>query len=560
MINLIKNGNVFILSVLLITTLSCAFDKKTAVDVVVINAKIYTVNDKFETAEALAVKNGKIVAIGTNADISQKYQAKEQVDAAGKFLYPGFIDAHAHFVKYGMSLQTADLVGTKSWEDIIERLVAFSKKQAAEHPEISDKDWLMGRGWDQNDWTIKQYPNKKRLDELFPNRPVILRRVDGHGAIVNQAALDLAGIKPNQKILGGEIETKNGALTGILIDKAIGLVEAKIPESNEAKMRIALLAAQANCFAAGLTTIVDCGLDYPVVEVIEQMNESNELKMRLFVMLSDEKDNYDYIFKRGMIKTERLSVRSFKLYADGALGSRGACLLQPYSDRPDHYGFLLNNASHYDSVTQIIAENGFQACTHAIGDSANREILRIYAKNLKGKTDHRWRIEHAQVINPADFDMFGKHHIIPSVQPTHATSDMYWAGERLGKEREKGAYAFKQLLNQNGWIPLGTDFPVEDINPILTFNAAVVRKDSKDFPAEGYQMENALTREETLRGMTIWAAKGSFEEKEKGSLEVGKFADFILLNQDLMTVPADKILETQVLKTFVNGEKVFEKK
>ena len=211
-------------------------------------------------------------------------------------------------------------------------------------------------------------------------------------------------------------------------------------------------------------------------------------------------------------------------------------------------------------MTQIIAEKGFQACTHAIGDSANREILRIYTKNLKGKTDQRWRIEHAQVVNEVDFDMFGKAQIIPSVQPTHATSDMYWAGERLGKEREKGAYAYKQLLNQNGWIPLGTDFPVEDINPILTFYAAVVRKDAKGFPDKGYQMNNALSKEEALRGMTIWAAKGNFEEHEKGSLEVGKFADFIMLNQDLMSISDDKILKTEVLKTFVNGEKVFEKK
>ncbi len=546
-------------TVLIAMSWACASEKKAVVDLIVTNATIYTVNDAFETAEALAVKNGKIVAIGKAADISTKFEAKNTIDAGGKFLYPGFIDAHAHFLNYGLSLQTADLIGTTSWDDIIDRLVTFSKKQAAENSSAS-KDWLIGRGWDQNDWQNKVYPDKKRLDELFPDRPVLLTRVDGHAAIANQVALDIAGIKSGQKILGGEIETKNGVLTGILIDKAIGLVGSKKPEADESKMRLALLDAQQNCFAVGLTTIVDCGLNYPAVEVIEKMGASNELKMRLFIMLSDEKRNYDYIFKRGMIKTEKLNVRSFKLYADGALGSRGACLLKHYSDRPGHFGFLLNNIAHYDSVTQIIAEHGFQACTHAIGDSANREILRIYAKNLKGKTDHRWRIEHAQVINPADFEMFGKYQIVPSVQPTHATSDMYWAGDRLGEEREKGAYAFKQLLNQNGWIPLGTDFPVEDINPMLTFYAAVVRKDRKGFPENGYQPENALTREETLKGMTIWAAKGNFEEKEKGSLEVGKFADFILLDQDLMTVPANKIAETKVLKTYVNGELVFDKK
>ena len=532
---------------------------KSTADLTIINAKIYTVNDKFETAEALAVKDGKIIAIGTSAEISEKYTSKEQIDAQGKAIFPGFIDAHAHFYSYGEGLQTADLVGTQSWEDIISKLKTFSQSHTVQG-DSNGEGWLIGRGWDQNDWAVKEYPNKARLDELFPNQPVILTRVDGHGAIINQKAIDLVGLKPNQKIDGGEIETKNGQLTGILIDNAVGLVKSKIPEADEAKMRSSLLAAQANCFAAGLTTVVDCGLDYPIVNFIKKMNVSNELKMRLFVMLSDEPANYEYIFKRGKIKTDRLNVRSFKLYADGALGSRGACLLHPYNDRPNHLGFLLNTAAHYDSVTQIIAEKGFQACTHAIGDSANREILRIYTKNLKGKTDQRWRIEHAQVVNEADFDMFGKAQIIPSVQPTHATSDMYWAGERLGKEREKGAYAYKQLLNQNGWIPLGTDFPVEDINPILTFYAAVVRKDSKGFPDKGYQMNNALSKEEALRGMTIWAAKGNFEEHEKGSLEVGKFADFIMLNQDLMSISDDKILKTEVLKTFVNGEKVFEKK
>lgn len=535
-----------------LSLLGACSSSKIMADYVITHAKIYTVNAQFDIAEAMAVKDGKIIAIGTDAEITAKYTAKESIDAQGKPIYPGFIDAHAHFYRYGEDLQRADLVGTKSWEDILDTITAFDNTHT--------EGWLIGRGWDQNDWQIKEYPNKKRLDELFPNRPVILTRIDGHAAIVNQKALDIVGLKPNQKVIGGEIETKNGELTGILVDNAIDLVSAKMPPTSESQMRDALLAAQDKCFAVGLTTVVDCGLDYPIVNFIEKLNLSNELKMRLFVMLSDVPTNYDYIFKRGKIKTDRLNVRSFKLYADGALGSRGACLLHPYNDRPNHYGFLLSRAEHFDSVTQQIAAKGFQACTHAIGDSANREILRIYTKNLQGKTDQRWRIEHAQVVNPADFDMFGKAQIIPSVQPTHATSDMYWAGERLGKEREKGAYAFKQLLNQNGWIPLGTDFPVEDINPILTFYAATVRKDAKGFPDKGYQMENALSRQEALRGMTIWAAKGNFEEHEKGSLEVGKFADFIFLNQDIMVIPEDKILETQVLKTFIGGDKVFDKK
>ncbi len=539
-------------------TLFACKTKKQA-DLIVFNAKVYTVDAQFSTAEAFAVKAGRVVAVGKTADIVAQYDTQNKLDAEGKPIYPGFIDAHAHFYNYGATLQTANLVGTKSWEEILDKLVVFSSKntQNTEGGKTTTQDWLIGRGWDQNDWTIKEYPTKKRLDELFPNRPVFLTRVDGHAAIVNEAAIKLAGLKPNQTLAGGEIETKNGVLTGILVDNATDLVSIKIPEADETKTKRLLLDAQTNCFAVGLTTIVDCGLNFQAVDFIDKMNKANELKMRLYVMLSDDSLNYDYLFKRGKIKTDRLNVRSFKLYADGALGSRGACLLHPYNDRPKHTGFMLKNAAYYEKTMREINAKGFQACTHAIGDSANREILRIYGDILGGKNDKRWRIEHAQVINQADFERFGRFNITPSVQPTHATSDMYWAGARLGTEREKGAYAFKQLHNQNGWIPLGTDFPVEDINPMNTFYAAVVRKDAKGFPEGGYLMENALSREETLRGMTIWAAKGNFEEGEKGSIEVGKFADFIILSQDIMTVAGEKLLETKVLKTVLGGEVVF---
>ena len=285
-----------------------------------------------------------------------------------------------------------------------------------------------------------------------------------------------------------------------MIDNAIDLVSDKIPAQTKEQFKEALQDAEKNCFAVGLTTIDDCGLGFGAVEGIKAMQETGDLKMRLYVMLSDDKANYDYLEKTGIIKTDRLNVRSFKVYGDGALGSRGACLLQPYTDKPGWSGFLLSSPAHFDSVASYISQKGWQMCTHAIGDSGNRTILNIYAKYLKGKNDLRWRIEHAQVVNQNDFNLFGANSIIPSVQPTHATSDMYWAGDRLGPERVKGAYAFKQLLQQNGWIPLGTDFPVEDISPFKTFYAAVVRKDAKGWPDNGYQMENALTREEALRG------------------------------------------------------------
>ena len=544
---------------LIITLLSCS--QKTKIDLLVYNATIYTVDSSFSVVQAIAVNDGKIVDVGKTVDLQDKYDAKENGDAHGKFVYPGFIDAHAHFVGYGTSLQRVDLVGTSSWDEVIERTKQFAK----ENPE----DWLLGRGWDQNDWTVKEFPTNQNLNELFPDRPVLLTRVDGHAAIANQKALDLAGVKAGDKLTGGEVEVKNNKLTGILVDNAVGLVSSKIPAPTVAQAKKALLDAQTNCFATGLTTVDDCGLDSDAVLFIDSLQKAGNLKMRMYVMLSDTRRNFDFAFSKarlndsvgqGKIKTDRLHVCAFKVYADGALGSRGACLLQPYSDKRGWSGFLLSTPQHFDSVAKIIYDHGWQMCTHAIGDSGNRTMLRIYGKYLKGKNDLRWRIEHAQVINESDFRMFGDNNIIPSVQPTHATSDMYWAGDRLGAARIRGAYAYKQLLEQNGWIPLGTDFPVEDISPFKTFYAAVVRKDAKGWPANGFQMENALTREQTLRGMTIWAAKANFEESEKGSLEKGKLADFVILDSDLMKEAPDKLLHIKVIETFVGGEKVYKRK
>ena len=534
------------------TTILFSCTGKEKADLLIYNATIYTVDSSFSRAEAMAIKEGKIVAIGKTADLEKQFDATEKTDAEGKFIYPGFIDAHAHFVGYGLSLKTVNLVETNSWEEVIERV----KKFAVENPD----GWITGRGWDQNDWTNKEFPTNEILDTLFPDRPVLLTRVDGHAAVANQKALDLAGIKAGDTLTGGEIEEMEGTLTGILIDNAVDLVSTKIPPANRQQFKNALQAAEQNCFAMGLTTIDDCGLPFTAVDMIKDLQDSNELKMRLYVMLSDETANYEYAAKNGIIKTDRLHVRSFKMYGDGALGSRGACLLQPYSDKANHYGFLLSNPSHFDSVASWTATKGFQLCTHAIGDSGNRTMLNIYAKYLKGKNDLRWRIEHAQVVNPQDFSLFGQNSIIPSVQPTHATSDMYWAGDRLGAERVKGAYAYQQLLQQNGWLPLGTDFPVEDISTFKTFYAAVVRKDAKGWPADGYQTENALTREQALRGMTIWAARSNFEEKEKGSLEKGKWADFIVLDTDLMKAPPENLLQAKVLKTFLGGENVYTNK
>lgn len=537
---------------LIVVFLGCflfACNQKNSADLVVKNAKIYTADSLFSVKNAMAIKDGKIIATGTTDEILSKFNPAEIIDAKGGFIYPGFIDAHCHFLEYGKGLNECNLVGTESWQQVTDILKTF----AAAHP----GGWLIGRGWDQNDWPGKSFPRNDELNKLFPGRPVMLSRVDGHAVIVNDYALKLAGISAPFNIAGGEILSFNKKPTGGLIDNATRLIENIIPAPAAADLAAYLKAAEKKCFEVGLTGVQDCGINASDVLLIDSLNKKNELNMRIYAMLSDNPNNYNWAFSHGKINTGKLHVAAFKLYADGALGSRGACLLQPYSDAPGHYGFLLKSISYYDSILSVISSKGWQACTHAIGDSANRAILKLYKTYIQRQADLRWRIEHAQVINEKDFALFGESGIIPSVQPTHATSDMYWAVERLGPDREKGAYAYLRLLKQNGWLPLGTDFPVEDISPFKTFYAAVERKDSHDFPAGGYQANNALSREQALRGMTIWAAKAAFEENEKGTLENGKLADFVILNQDIMTVAAGEILKTKVLATYSGGKKVF---
>ena len=519
-------------------------------DLLVLHTRIYTVDSVFSTAQAMAIKDGKILATGSDSAILGDYSAKDTIDAGGKFVYPGFIDAHGHFVEYGESLFMANLFGCASADEMVQRVKAF----ADAHPGLA---WIQGHGWDQNKFPGKSFPDNRLLNQLFPSTPVVLGRVDGHALLANAAALSLAGMHAGQTLVGGSIETKNGQLTGILVDNAERLVGRQIPELSAGDFWQRIDAAQRNCFAQGLTTVTDPGLDRIDIERLDSLQRAGKLKMRLYVMLRDRAALLDYYLPRGPYKTDLLYVKGVKAYADGALGSRGACLLTAYTDRPGWQGFLLSNPAHYDSLAARLVGTDWQLCTHAIGDSGNRMILQVYNKYLKGKNDKRWRVEHAQVIAPEDFELFGRASIIPSVQPTHATSDMYWAGERLGAARLKGAYAYKQLLEQNGWLPLGTDFPVEDISPFKTFLAAVFRVDAKGYPAGGFQPENALGREETIRGMTIWAARADCLEKEIGSLEMGKRADFVILDHDLMQVPVTAVLQVKPTATYSSGVKVF---
>ncbi|RLD37967.1 MAG: amidohydrolase [Bacteroidetes bacterium] len=546
-----KKTHLYLLIIVITMTTACS--TKEEVDLIVKNAKVYTVNQDFNIAEAFAVKNGKFVAVGTTDEICSQYQAEEIINLDGQYVYPGFIDAHSHFSGYGQGIQTeAQLFETQSEEEILNLLDSFQKER--------QNTWVLGRGWDQNDWTTLKFPSKEGLDKLFPEIPVYLVRIDGHAAWVNSKALEMAKITSETFVDGGEVVLKNGEPSGILIDNAMNLVRSLIPEPNLSAKIKALKTAEENCFAVGLTGVTDAGLSLQAVQLIDSLQKSNDLSIRVNAMLNPSQENFDYFLPKGPYVTDKLTVRSIKIYADGALGSRGACMLEPYSDDPRNYGLMIEKEDYYRKISKIALESNYQLATHAIGDSGVRVILRIYGEALQSKNDKRWRIEHSQIIAPKDFDLFGKYSIIPSVQPTHATSDMYWADERVGSERIKGGYAYKQLLNQNNWIPLGTDFPIEKIDPLLTFYAAVVRKDISGYPADGFQIENALSREETLKGMTIWAAKVAFEEQLKGSIEKGKFADFVVLNQDIMECEDSAIPNTLINYTVIGGKIVYKKR
>ncbi len=522
--------------------------RREAVDLLVTNATVYTVDSTFSRAEAFAVRDGRFVAVGRTADLSVRYEAKQTVDAKGQFIYPGFYDAHCHFNGYALNLRAADLGGTASWAETVGRLTRHRQQQPG-------AAWLTGRGWDQNRWPGHQFPTKDTLDRLFPTVPVLLVRVDGHAALANQRALDLASINAQTPISGGVIgRDGRGRLTGLLVDNAVRLVSAKIPPPTPAEAEAALLLAQRNCLAVGLTSLADAGLDRPEVERLAALQQAGKLHLRFYAMLTPTPANRAYYLPRGPVFSDNLTICSFKVYADGALGSRGAALLAPYADHPAEKGFLLQPVQYYRDLAKELAASKFQMNTHAIGDSANRLMLNVYGEALRGQPDRRWRIEHAQVVSAADVPKFGRYRVVPSVQPTHATSDMPWAGERLGPARLRAAYAYQALLRQYGQVALGSDFPVEDINPLYGFHAAVARQDARNQPPGGFQPENALTREQALRGMTTWAAHAGFEERRKGQIKPGMLADFVVLNTDVMTAPNERLRGAQVQQTWIGGQ------
>jgi len=532
---------------LLIGLFSCE-SKKESVDLIVKNGTIYTVNSNFDIAEAFVVKDGIIVEVGDTKTIETKYKAANKIDAQGKIIVPGLIDAHAHLLNLGMSMQQVQLMGTKSYDEVLQRVIDFQNKNQA--------TYIIGRGWDQNDWDVKVFPTKKELDSLFPDTPVSLRRVDGHAMIVNSKALEMAGITAATKMPGGEVLLQDGEPTGLLVDTPMQLVWDTYPEEDLGYYIKAIKDAEGECLRLGLTTINEAGSNKFAIELMDSLQKNSEMSLRIYAMITKDSLDLDYYLYKGRIKTDRMNVRSVKIWADGALGSRGATMKEPYSDQHGQHGAMITDEEELDSLANRIVNAGYQLNTHAIGDSANVSVLRVYTKYLENEKDPRWKVEHAQIVSPADFNYFS-HKIIPSIQPTHATSDMYWAEDRVGSERIKGAYSYKTLLEKSGIVALGTDFPVERVNPMHTFYAAVARKDLEHFPEGGYRIEEGLTREETLKGMTIWAAYSNFEESEKGSIEPGKFADFVVLDQDIMTVDLSLIPKVKVLQTYINGEVVF---
>ena len=539
-----KKYKSYILIILSILNFSC----NNEVDLIIVNSEIYTANENNQIAKSIAVKDGKIIEVSSENLVS-KYEANEILDTNGKTILPGFIDSHCHFYNLGLDQQVVDLRGTTSFEEIIERLIASDLN--------NQSDVILGRGWDQNDWDNKQFPVNTELNKVFKNKLVVLERIDGHAYIVNDNALELAGIDQNTLVRGGLVLLKDNRPTGVLIDAPMSMVDKVLPEKSIREKVNALKQAQEISFSYGLTTVSDAGLSTEIINVIDSLHKSEELKIKIYAMVSVSKKNIQRLKETGIIKTPKLNVRSFKVYGDGALGSRGAALKKPYCDDPHNYGFLRTDIKDLKYYANEIAGMGFQMNTHAIGDSTVSVLLKEYQKVLNDIEDPRWRIEHSQVVDLNEFELYNDK-ILPSVQPTHATSDMYWAYDRLGK-RIDGAYAFKDLLSQSKRIALGTDFPVEKVNPFHTFYSSIERKDLNGYPENGFQIENALTREETLKGMTIWGAYFNFEEDEKGTIEKGKSADFIIIDQNIMKIEADKIPNTKVLKTFVDGELVFQK-
>jgi len=523
---------------------------KKPVDTLITNARIYTMDSTNQVVDAMAVEKGRVLDAGFVEDMHARYKPMNILDAEGQAIYPGFIDAHCHFYGLAMSLRWIDLVGCKSFDEVLERISVADT--------VGEDDWLTGRGWDQNLWQVKEFPDKKELDERWPDKPVVLVRIDGHSVLANQEALDRTGFTKDHHFGTGEVEIFDGKMTGILSETAADYIRSAIPKPGREVVLDLLTEAENLCFSYGLTGVSDAGLDLETLNLLDSALQHEHLKIHIYAMAEPSAENIEAFVMKGPYKKGRFHVCSIKLYADGSLGSRTALLKMPYSDDPSKSGIQVSSPGTIREICKVALEHNYQVNIHCIGDRAVQDVLEIFSEFLPGQNNLRWRIEHAQVVDPSDLLMFKTYSVVPSVQATHATSDMYWAGDRLGPVRIKWAYAYKDLLDQNGWMPNGTDFPIERVNPMLTFHSAVARKDLSGYPEGGFQPENALTREQALRSMTTWAAKANFEEQDYGSLEPGKWADFVILEKDIMEIPIEEVPGVKVVQTWSHGERVFE--
>ena len=530
-------------------------------DLIILNGRVYTADAALPHAQAIAVRGDRIVFVGSNQEVATlRGTGTRVIDVAGKTVIPGMIDSHGHLTGLGSALRTVDLVGTRSYDEIIERVA----RRAGQLPANS---WVIGRGWDQNDWSDTRFPTHERLSAAVPNHPVVLTRVDGHAIFVNAKAMQLAGItRTTADPAGGRImRDTNGEATGVFVDNAMGLVRRAVPAETRAETREGVRLAMRELNSLGLTGMHDAGVGCQTINLYEEMARAGELTARNYVMVAGGdtaclgrmialgvRDNVD--------GRNILSVRAIKLSADGALGSRGARLLEPYSDEPNHTGLELITPQFIRETALKALRGGFQLNVHAIGDGANRTVLDAFESALRElpRANHRFRIEHAQVLNAADIPRFARLGVIPSMQAVHQTSDMYWAETRLGWTRIQGAYAWRSLLNSGVIIPGGSDFPVESANPLYSFHAAVSRQDANGWPLGGWLPQQRMTREEALNHLTIWPAYASFREHLVGSLTTGKLADVVVLSHDIMTVPVEDILATRVEMTIVNGRVVYE--
>ena len=535
-----------------------------SVDVVFKNGNVYTANDKAPRAQAIAVKADRIVFAGSNAD-AQKYvgQNTRVVDLKGNTVLPGFTDSHQHLSGVGQREMTLNLEGTASLED-------FLAKVKARVDQAKPGEWVTGRGWIETHWKPPVFPTRWDLDKIAPNNPVILGRADGHGAVANSAALKLAGVDKNTPDpFGGEIskDKQSGEPNGMLLDGAQGLVRQRVPRTSTADAERAVVLGVKRNIELGWTQIQDAGGSYADVEIFKKLYEAGTIKLRIYKAVHGPGPSATRLLSEGATigaYGNRFTFRTIKVVSDGALGSRGAALLSPYSDAPDTKGFLTVKAEELRPMLIDALRKGIQVETHAIGDYANRFVLDEYEAAFKAVpagerkvAEPRWRIEHAQIVNPADIPRFAKLGIIPSMQPSHAIGDLFFAPSRLGMDRLAGSYAWETFIKSGIVVPGGSDAPVERGEPMIEFYAAVARKDQKGFSGEGWHPEEAVSREQALKMFTIWPAYAAFEEKLRGTIEAGKLADLTILSADIMKIPPAEILKTRCVMTVINGEIVF---